>query len=52
MVTGETMWKGPNGNDAAPMDAVQRLNGGRLEGSDVKVFPRYQWKGDFNGDWS
>jgi hypothetical protein len=52
MVTGETEWKGPNGNGAANMNAVQRLNGGGLEGFDMKVCPRYQCKCDFNGDWS
>jgi hypothetical protein len=35
------VWKGPDGNGAALMDAVQRLNGGRSEESDVKVYLRY-----------
>jgi hypothetical protein len=31
------------------MDTIQRLNGWRLDRSDVKVFPRLCWNGVFAG---
>jgi hypothetical protein len=48
-VIGEAMWKGADGNGTALMDAVQRLNRGRSEGSDVEICLRHWWKGYFNG---